>query len=196
MGSTKILMETPWITLYESESGYYFVSRKTQPGYEFMSPDAVVIVPIHIDKDGTKRVVTILEYREPLGQKEFGFPAGLVDGGEIPLDTIRREMKEETGLDVTRILQLTPNIVSTAGLSDESVMVAYVECVGEVTSENQEECEDIETTMLLPEEIELVLANLNNEGTPIGAKAYMALAEISRHGLDWLFENVFELNER
>ena len=56
-------------------------------------PGAVLIVPVLPDG----RVVVERQYRYPLGRVMIEFPAGKLDSGETPLDTARRELREEAG---------------------------------------------------------------------------------------------------
>jgi ADP-ribose pyrophosphatase len=56
-------------------------------------PGAVLIVPVLPDG----RLVVERQYRYPLGRVMIEFPAGKLDAGEEPLDTARRELREETG---------------------------------------------------------------------------------------------------
>lgn len=85
----------------------------------------------------------------------------------------------------TKTLKVTPNIISSAGLSDESVTIVYVECKGEVSYENQEDSESIEVSMFYPEQLSELLCNTK---LAIGAKAYLIMAEIGRHGIGWLYK--------
>jgi len=109
------------------------------------NPDAVVIVPFHVLE---KKLVLIKEFRVCLGGYQFGFPAGLVDKGESIETAGKRELYEETGLRVTKILKKSPAVFSSSGMTDESVSLLFVECQGEPTNRFNEASEDIETIML------------------------------------------------
>ena len=145
-----------WLNLYNvdytSKDGkqgqWTFASRKTpQPAGSPLVADAVVIIPLL--KDGRKRkLVSIREFRIPLGDYEYGFPAGLYDHNETAETVAKRELKEETGLKLTKVLYVSPPCVSSAGLSDESVVYVVCECTGEVSSAGTEGSEDIKVGLL------------------------------------------------
>jgi ADP-ribose pyrophosphatase len=56
-------------------------------------PGAVLVVPVL--QDG--RLIIERQYRYPLSRVMIEFPAGKLDPGEAPLDTARRELREEAG---------------------------------------------------------------------------------------------------
>lgn len=108
-------------------------------------PDAVVIVPYH-SKAG--KLVVIREFRVPLGGDQIGFPAGLVDPGEGVEAAGKRELTEETGLSVTRIIRQSPPVFSSSGMTDESISMLYVECDGDASTALNEGSEQIEVLLL------------------------------------------------
>ena len=125
---------------------WVFASRSTRANpieEEHLLPDAVVIVPYHKDK-----LVLIKEFRVALGGYQYGFPAGLLDKGESVEKAGRRELFEETGLTVTRVIKKSPVIFSSSGLTDESICLLYVECDGVSSNLFNEASEDIEVVMV------------------------------------------------
>ncbi|WP_300463132.1 NUDIX hydrolase [Desulfobacula sp.] len=108
-------------------------------------PDAVVIVPYHMQE---KKLVMIKEFRVALDDYQYGFPAGLMDEGESVEQTGKRELFEETGLTLTRVLKKSPAVFSSSGMTDESVSLVFVECDGRPTTRFNEASEDIEVLML------------------------------------------------
>ncbi len=112
---------------------------------KFNVPDAVVIVPFHTAEN---KVVIIKEYRIPLADYEYGFPAGLIDPGETVEQTARRELQEETGLILTRFRKISAPLYSSAGMTDESVAMVYVECSGQPSTAGNRDSELIEVQLV------------------------------------------------
>lgn len=172
------LTDTPWLNLFEIEykhdeqtGKWYFVSRNPtpEPGTPTVA-NAVVIVPLL--KDGRKRkLVVIKEYRIPLGDYEYGFPAGLIDPGEDLTKTVKRELKEETGLKAGRILVTSQPVISSAGLSDESVRYVFVECSGKPDTSYTSGPEDISVEILDIDEV----SKLRRNNVKMSAKAWPIL---------------------
>jgi len=158
--SVKKITDYPYLNMFESvyedsdgrDRAWRFVSRNDPPRCVsglWDIPDAVVIVPFHPEKN---RLVIIREFRVPLGNYQYGLPAGLVDKGEAVTDSASRELFEETGLTVTRWIKTSPLIYSSSGMTDESIALVYVECAGEPSRQGNMASEDIETLLVTPDE--------------------------------------------
>jgi len=141
------------------EKKWQIASRHSHPKCatgKFDIPDAVVIVPFHTEK---KQLVIIREFRVPLGDYQYGFPAGLVDDGETIFQSVERELKEETGLKVIRFIKNSPPIYSSSGMTDESISMVYVECHGVPSSSENTSSEEIETIFVSPSEASALCQN-------------------------------------
>ena len=158
--ASKILTHQKWLNLFDvkyvaktgDEKSWQLATRHKEPKCvtgRYDQPDAVVIVPFHKAKD--KMVIT-REYRVPLSDYEYGFPAGLIDDGESIEQATRRELREETGLTVSRFIKMSPPIYSSAGMTDESVTMVYVECEGAPSNTGNTEFELIEVLLITPAE--------------------------------------------
>ena len=133
---------------------------------------AVMIVPYHKEKN---KFIMIKEYRIPISDYEIGFPAGLIEPNENVKATVKREIKEETGLDLVEIIKLSPFTYSSSGMTDESVAIAFVQVEGEVSNKFLEPTEDITPMMLSKEEIKNLLSDSNLKW---GSKAWIICENI------------------
>jgi ADP-ribose pyrophosphatase len=158
---------------------WVFASRKKQP-YGGRSGDAVIIVPVLRNPGEPPRLVMIREFRVPVGDHVIGLPAGLIDPGEGVEETVRREVHEETGLEVARIERVTQPLYPSAGLTDESVVMAFVEVRGDPSAgPHLEPSESLEVLFLDHEAV----CRLCDDQTPnVDAKAWMVLYLYQRLG--------------
>ena len=181
------LTRQKWLNLFDIEytdkngrkKSWQLASRHNEPKCktgDFSIPDAVVIAPFHTDQ---KKIVITREYRIPLKDCEYGFPAGLVDKGESIEAATRRELKEETGLDLTRIIKTSPPVYSSAGMTDESVAMVTVECTGRPSVEATTDTEEIEVILVSQSE---AAALIENPELKFDAKAWLVLSRFAETG--------------
>jgi ADP-ribose pyrophosphatase len=155
--SIEKLTDHRWINLYETryddrtgvERRWIHASRHhdVTPGEPAARADAVVVVPVLLAPEG-RRLVMTREFRVPIRGYEYGFPAGLVDSDESYEEAARRELKEETGLDVVTVTRLSPRLYASPGMIDESAVMVFVECTGTPSTAGAEATEDIEVLVL------------------------------------------------
>ena len=115
---------TRYDVVYETEDGrekvYEMISRdKNMTTYEQLydrKADAVVIIA---HDAANERILLNKEFRMAVGQWVYNFPAGLIDPGEQPQESAKRELKEETGLDLIRITDVIGESYSAIGFSNE-----------------------------------------------------------------------------
>lgn len=176
----KRLTDLRWLNLfevaYEHSSGkigkWQFASRRLHPplSTEPLQPDAVFIVPLLQTPRGPRLVMT-KEFRVPLGDYEYSCPAGLKEANEEIESAIRRELAEETGLALTKILTASPALVTSAGLADETAIIAFVECEGTPNTRNLDGLEEIEVLILDYEEVR----KMRKSSAKLSAKAWLVL---------------------
>lgn len=181
------LTNLKWLNMFDviymdkngRNKSWQIATRARQPkcvSGRFTEPDAVVIVPFHTPEN---KVVITREYRVPLADYEYGFPAGLVDDGESVEEAVRRELKEETGLSLTRVINTSPPVYSSAGMTDESVAMVYIECNGRPSTAGNTASESIEVDFVSPSQAARLC---DNPALKFDAKAWLVLYNYSKTG--------------
>jgi ADP-ribose pyrophosphatase len=181
------LSDTPWLNLFQityrlegrDPRRWTLATRRKLPrcaSGRFETPDAVIIAAFHRRR---RKLVVIRECRVPLAGIEYGFPAGLVDAGESIEEAAHRELMEETGLSVIRFLKTSPPLYSSAGMTDESVCLVYVECDGEPSAKSQEDSEQINVMFVSAEEAALLLTN---PSLKFDARAWLVIERFAATG--------------
>ena len=79
-------------------------------------------------------------------------------------------MREETGLEISKVLTVSPPVFNTPGLTDEALTLVYAEVGGTTSRDGLEPDEDIETLILDRAGVAALMADETNL---IGAKAWM-----------------------
>jgi ADP-ribose pyrophosphatase len=163
---------------------WVYASRNPQPSPQASSPpsgtkkmekkaDAVIVVPILCEENESPRLVMVEEFRVPIGDYIFGFPAGLLDGDESIEEAARRELLEETGLEIVAVQRVSQPLFSSSGLSDETVAMAFVTARrSHHAKPSLEASEDLRVILLdFPEVCRLC----NNGSANLDARAWMVL---------------------
>lgn len=109
-----------YTTTDHNEKVYEMISRNkdltTREELTDHPPDSVVLIMHNEDND---RILLNKEFRMACGDFVFNFPAGLIDPGEEFMESARRELKEETGLNLVRINEVLGESFSAIGFSNE-----------------------------------------------------------------------------
>jgi len=158
---------------------WFIASRDREPKCmtgSFSDPDGVIIVPFH---SGENRLVVTKEYRVAVGDYKYGFPAGLVDDGETIPEAAARELKEETGLILKRIIRISPPLFSSTGMTDETVSMVYAECGGELSGRQNSSSEDIHPIFVSPKDAAALCAD---SSLKFDVKAWLVLKMFAETG--------------
>lgn len=127
---------------YENKAGrikkFEIVSRKDLKGPEDLGKRAsgVSIVAFQGEK-----MMLLREFRLSINKEIFNLCAGMLEEGETIEQCIERELYEETGLHIKKVLSILPPSFSAVGFSDTKTYIAFVEAEGvfeDHTSDNEE----------------------------------------------------------
>ena len=174
IGKIEQKTNTRFLNFYEFEAIHrdgsispYYVSSRAKSPQELKAvsrenkPGGVILYGVHGEKKD--KVVLIRQYRYPLGDYVYEFPAGLVEPGEDMLEAASREMYEETGLTFTPKEGgcCSRPFFTTIGMTDESCGTVYGYCSGIPSALHQEASEDIRVVLADREECRRILKEEN-----------------------------------
>ena len=111
---------------------YEFISRNpnlTVETFGQVAPAGVGMVVFSKDKN---YVLLESEFRLATNHYVYNFPAGLIDKGEDAAQAAKRELKEETGVNLVKIEAILPPSFASQGTSDEMMQIVICTAEGEI----------------------------------------------------------------
>ena len=118
-------------------------------------PGAALAVPITADNE----VIILRQYRFAVSRYLLEFPAGTLEVGETPLNSIKREIQEETGYKAKKWNKLGI-LVPAPGYADEEIHLFLAQELSQLkTIPKGDDDEDIEVLKLDPIELDHLIAN-------------------------------------
>jgi 8-oxo-dGTP pyrophosphatase MutT (NUDIX family) len=158
---TKRIYDNPWIKVTESD----VINPKGGKGiYGVVSfkNKAIGIVPV--DKDGFTYLVG--QYRYTLNEYSWEIPEGGGPMGEDPLETAKRELKEETGMEAGS-WQMIGRIHTSNSVTDEEGFLYMATELNQGDSEPEETEELVVKKVHLKEAVEMVMQDKITDGLSI-----------------------------
>ena len=171
ISAIKKLSDNRYLNLYEldapyrdgNRAPYYVASRRKnvdtiKAATHDNRADGVILYGVY--GENKDKVVLIRQYRYPVDEYVYEFPAGLVEPDEDMLEAGIREMFEETGLAFTPVQTARP-FYTSVGMTDESCGTIFGYCSGEPSTAHQEGSEDIQVVLADREECKRILKEEN-----------------------------------
>ncbi|MEA5515005.1 NUDIX hydrolase [Nodularia sp. UHCC 0506] len=126
-------------------------------------PGGALAVPVTAEG----KLVLVRQYRFAIQGRILEFPAGTLELNEDPLETIQREIEEETGYTSQKWDKLGEFFLAP-GYSDEIIYAFLARDLEKLENPPQQDAdEDIETVLMTPEEFEQAIL----QGEAVDAKS-------------------------
>ena len=118
-------------------------------------PGAALAVPI----TDSGEVVFRRQYRFACSRRILEFPAGTLEAGESPLESIKREVQEESGYSAKRWDNLG-EMLPCPGYSDETIHLFLARDLNKLEQKPEGDAdEDIEVLKMAPEKLNEIIAS-------------------------------------
>lgn len=133
---------------------YEIVSRNKNLNLDILGNinNAISIVGICDDK-----MLISKEFRLSVNRWIYNFPCGLIDKGENAEIAARRELMEETNMEIEEIIKILPPSFSAMGISDEKTTLIFAKVKGTPTPNLDFVDEEIEPKLVSKEEMKKLL---------------------------------------
>ena len=124
--------DVDYLTAEGHEKTYEIISRnrnlQTLEDLQNKVPDSVIMI---LTDEAGERILVSREYRMAMAQWIYNFPAGLIDPGETPEESAKRELWEETGLTLTKVTDVLDNSYSAVGFANERNICVFGTAAGQ-----------------------------------------------------------------
>lgn len=130
--------ELTYLNKSGKEKTYEIVSRRNLETPEDIGKKSSGVSIVAITEG---KLLLLREFRMGVNKEVYNLVAGMIEEGETIEDCIRRELFEETGLSVKRIIKILPPSFSAVAISDVCTNIVFVEAQGSFsdhTSENEQ----------------------------------------------------------
>ena len=118
-------------------------------------PGAALAVPI----TDSGEVIILRQYRFACSRRILEFPAGTLEAGESPLESIKREVQEESGYSANRWEKLG-EMLPCPGYSDEIIHLFLARDLTKLVQKPEGDAdEDIEVLKIAPEKLNNIIAS-------------------------------------
>ncbi len=118
-------------------------------------PGAALAVPI----TNSGEVIILRQYRFACSRRILEFPAGTLEEGESPLQSIQREVQEESGYSANKWDNLG-EMIPCPGYSDETIHLFLARDLNKLAKKPAgDEDEDIEVLKMTPEKLNEIIAS-------------------------------------
>ena len=165
--------ELTYLNKAGKEKVFEIVSRRDLQGIDDVggAPSGVSIVATYEGK-----MLLLHEFRMGVNRNIYNLCAGMIENGESVEDCIKRELYEETGLEVKEIKKILPPSFAAVAISDVTTYIAFAEVSGNFADHSSDN-EQIVANFYTQDEVKALL-----ETEPFSSRAQLAAYFFAYYG--------------
>lgn len=103
------------------------------------------------------KMLLLHEFRMGVNKRIYNLCAGMIEDGETVEDCVRRELYEETGLQLKYVKKILPASYSAVGITDLKTYLVFAEVEGSISAKHASANEDIIAGLYTKEEVVTLL---------------------------------------
>ncbi len=103
------------------------------------------------------KMLLLKEFRMGVNERIFNLCAGMLEKGETIEECIRRELYEETGLSLKKIIRILPPSYAAVAITDIKNQIVFAEVEGTISEEHTSDNEDIQAALYSRQEVNRLL---------------------------------------
>ena len=105
-----------------------------------------------------EKLLLLKEFRMGVNERIYNLCAGMMEKGETIEDCVRRELYEETGLTLKKIIKVLPPSYAAVAITDIKNTIVFAQVEG-IISDHTSDNEDIEAGLYTKDEVAYLLEN-------------------------------------
>lgn len=147
-----------YLNMDNKEKKYEFISRNPQLTIQNFGNHEACAVGMIVFSEDKEKILIEKEFRMGCNNYIYNFPAGLIENNEDVISASKRELIEETGIEILEIIDVLPEAYVSGATIDETLITVIAVGKGELQDSNSYD-EEISTKWYTKSDVQKLFSN-------------------------------------